>query len=349
MKKNITFWFCSMVLLIGFHQFGYNLQYEIPIIGNLSNKSSSSADSNDDEGSDHEVTVTNELMVNCSESFLPKKIYSVVGLESSGTTFVTDVLRQALNLTEFRDGHAPTKRPGSSDNHDVQVQHVSFPWGSWCTDTTTKNTVIDVVLPQQCTKSMQNQRLNENVKQCCNSLAEHAFGYKSNDEPIRYPGRYSLNIAKHKEFYDAHGVDQWVIIVLRDPDISVASRYKSNHCRVKELLEAEERVGKAIISDTINKYILDNDERQVTPENFEHWTITTQNQLRRRLNLRGIETDAALSSVIPAKNNVVIVSYESMVFLGDQYFEMLFKTLDIQTNFIPSVKNGNSKYVQHPF
>jgi hypothetical protein len=63
-------------------------------------------------------------------SILPETIYSVVGLESSGTRFVTGILATALGTGKQRNGVLPGPpqtnfRGGTSD---TWVQHLSLPW-----------------------------------------------------------------------------------------------------------------------------------------------------------------------------------------------------------------------------
>jgi len=339
-KKFIIIWILFVLVAISYHQFDEDFFYASSI-GMEAQEIK--------EPAVNETSALNNMIVNeCTRLILPKRIYSVFGLESSGTTFITDVLRQALGLREYRDGHAPVEDPNSFLSSDVQVQHISFPWGSWCTDPALKGAevpIVNVILPLQCTKGTQNTSEIE----CCDSLVEDALGYNPNGKPVRYPRRYSLDIIQNKEWYDTHGVDQWSIIVLRDVDISVASRYKNGHCKVKELLRAEEKAGKAIIRDAINKYILNKDERMVTPESFEFWKASNDNKLRRRLSKEDDEMNPAAFPIVLTRNKVVVVSYESMVFLGDQYFEILFDTLGIETDFKPQIRNANHKYVNVSF
>ncbi len=145
-----------------------------------------------------------------------------------------------------------------------------------------------------------------------------------------------------------------MIIVLHDTDISATARYKG-HCRDKYLLAKEEETAKAIIIDAINKYILDKDEKKVTSETYDYWHAEQFQSGRRRLSGEGLGlglgsgsgtgTGLDASMIIPSKNKVVLVSYETMMHLGEVYVEMLYKTLGIESNYMPSFKNGNSKYV----
>lgn len=59
-------------------------------------------------------------------SLLPKKIISVIGLESSGTRFVTSILAKAHGIPEYREGSFS----GGGVKDGLQVQHFSLPWVS---------------------------------------------------------------------------------------------------------------------------------------------------------------------------------------------------------------------------
>eukprot|EP00553_Chaetoceros_curvisetus_P010609 CAMPEP_0204617378 /NCGR_PEP_ID=MMETSP0717-20131115/4376_1 /ASSEMBLY_ACC=CAM_ASM_000666 /TAXON_ID=230516 /ORGANISM="Chaetoceros curvisetus" /LENGTH=433 /DNA_ID=CAMNT_0051630899 /DNA_START=58 /DNA_END=1359 /DNA_ORIENTATION=+ len=305
-------------------------------------------------------------------SILPKRIYTVIGLESSGTSFTAQVIKNGLGIEQTREGAKPysikpweLRKNGLDDalfipayemeNRDIQTQHFSLPKGGTCMDHKV-TPIVDVVLPSQCTRDHPfSEHDNEEVQRCCNEMAEDLFDIRPNGAAVKYPKRYHLDIVSHKDWYDAHGVDQWMIIVLRDPDVSIAAR-SQEHCTDMDRLKEEEQVGKDIIIDAINKYILgeDDDERRVTRDTYKFWYAKNfQNN-----SMEGVNTDAntntgsgvrrrklRATSPITSKNNVVLVSYESMMDLGDVYIKMLYKTLDIETDYQPEIRNGNTKYI----
>lgn len=296
-------------------------------------------------------------------SILPKRIYTVVGLESSGTSFTTKAIKEGLGIDHTREGATPysvqpweLREQGLDDTMfipdyemektEIQTQHFSLPEGGNCMGLE-ETPIVDVVLPSQCTRDHPlSEHDNEEVQRCCNEMADELFGIRPNGAPVKYPNRYILDIVSHKDWYDAHGVDQWIIIVLRDPDISIAAR-SHKHCKDMDRLLEEEQAGKDVIIDAINKYILEDDERRVTRETYNFWYAKNfQNETMEGVNnskVRGRKLRA--TSPITSKNNVVLVSYESMMGLGDVYIKMLYKTLDIETDFHPKMQNGNTKYV----
>ena len=54
-------------------------------------------------------------------------------------------------------------------------------------------------------------------------------------------------------------------------------------------------------------------------------------------------------SIIPNKNNVVVVSYESMMLLKEAYIDIMFDALGLDSpDEIPFIIDGNRKYTEPP-
>ncbi len=336
------------------------------------------------DGNDHTDIDNNANRKTSSEPFkypmLPQRIYTVIGLESSGTSFTARAIKEALNVRKTREAHKyyplfpmepeRTEADLDSEADPVQVQHFSLPWGSSCHQQS-ETPVVDVVLPTPCTR---NHEDNADQVYHCNAMADDLFGFRPNGKPVQYPPRYNLDIVSHKKWYDAHGVDQWMVIVMRDPDISAEAR-RGSHCKDEKRLKEEDQMGTDIILDAINKYVLGVDERKVTRETYKFWYAKNfnkdaspgimvkknKNDGGRKLRASASVTDstshddrrklqvlppAGGGTLLPKGNNVVLVSYESMMKLGDVYLKMLYEALEIDTDYVPTVKNGNTKYVQ---
>ena len=75
---------------------------------------------------------------------LPKRLVSVFGLESSGTTFFTSLLARIANVTE-RDIFEGMRFNKTSSSWEFQ--HLSLPWGSSCNGTLK---VVPVMYPAPC-------------------------------------------------------------------------------------------------------------------------------------------------------------------------------------------------------
>jgi len=278
-------------------------------------------------------------------SILPRKIYSVIGLESSGTQFVSKVIQDALGTGPYREGSAPCHMDGCDvddvicqrlalvqkdhecdEDSDVIVQHFSLPWGSTCQQRPNPP-VLDVVLPPQCSRDHGDDPAA--VREC-NEMATDIWGVRLDGKAMAYPPRYHLDIVKSKEWYDARGVEQVFVIVVRDEKISFAARH--GHCDSVELRRAEEEVGTGLIADAINRYIL-GDGASAESAKFLRWNGKDQSRRRRKL--------GALAS----RDNVVVVSYESLVKLSGTYVKMLYEALGIESDVVPAILNSNEKYL----
>ena len=263
-------------------------------------------------------------------SILPKKIYTVIGLESSGTQFVAGIIRDALNLHAYREGSFSYANI-TDEALDVQVQHFSLPWGSTC-QSHPDVPIVDVVLPSQCTRTSKENIHGEE----CSKMGNDLWG-KATYGGVEYPERYNLDIVSHKEWYDAQGVEQYFVIVIRDGTISKKAR-KKVHCTDYSLLLKLEEVGRDIIIDAINRYVLESHKtgKKVTRENYKYWEASTFSGTGRKL-----------SAGLVKGNNVVLVSYETLMMLKQPYVEMMYDALDIQSTYVPTIKDGNAKYVVH--
>ncbi|KAL3811451.1 hypothetical protein ACHAXA_007606 [Cyclostephanos tholiformis] len=165
-------------------------------------------------------------------------------------------------------------------------------------------------------------------------MAADLWGYQLNGKAMEYPKRFQLDITTNKKWYDAQGVEQIFIIVIRDSTISYTARV--DHCSDPDLRKQEEEVGMEIIINAINTYILKDVDEKVTTKSYTHWVAKQdQDKGKRRL------------STLPSRNNVVVISYESLVKLGETYVKMLYATLGIESDFIPDIKDSNKKYLNN--
>ena len=295
-----------------------------------------------------------------SYSILPKKIYSIIGLESSGTQFVSKIIEDALSTGPYREGSRPCRETchvghanitnkcqvmkriseahACGENSDVQVQHFSLPWGGSCHDFPNPP-IVDVILPSECTRD---QETPDEIEQC-NTMAKDLWGLELNGKPMVYPTRYQLDITSHKQWYDAQGVEQYFIIVVRDDKISYTAR--RSHCNNPELRKQEENVGIELIADAINTFILKDSDENVTSKTIDHW-VATQYQTATDHHNDDHGSFRRLSA-LPSRDNVVVLSYESLIKLKATYVRMLYHTLGIKSDFIPDIRDSNEKYLNN--
>lgn len=400
-------------------------------------------------------------------SIFPKKMYTVVGLESSGTTFTTSLLTRALNNAPTREGTFQYSPP-TKEAIPTQVQHCSLPQGNTCSATELAP-ILDKILPASCStkprptieqqRQHQQQGYTQGYTQSFSKECETIASEVNKPLPFKYPGRFFLDLVQHKQYYDKHNTQQYIVIVVRDQSISLASR-EHIHCHYHAMAQQETERGLDLIQKAIDAFILNpkgeyalginggfdsggfmnnvghgNDQldengqlmeeegqpngsaggqyyglytdgtqnggsnmpidtiqtehdhdtellegntrklkskklQQSTPQSSKDQSTSQSNQTVRKLrNLRDLKqaletwdthaltrhlhTHYQNSNYLPNGNGVVIVSYELMNQLGQPYIQMLYRTLGIQSDYIPMLKDGNKKYTfassrQHP-
>lgn len=161
-----------------------------------------------------------------------------------------------------------------------------------------------------------------------------------------YPQRYNLDIVASKEWYESKGVEQVFVIVLRDQSISAESRL--GHCNDQILKEEEEEIGTEIIIRAINKYVMGG-VRRLSASSYESWYKEMFWEETNDINDNDNNLDDGghrKLSALPSGNNVFLVSYESLLKLKEVYVKMMYEALDIESDFMPSFKDGNAKYVK---
>lgn len=259
-------------------------------------------------------------------SILPKKIYSVIGLESSGTKFVTKILATALGTKKPRNGPlvGPADQNYEGGTRDVWVQHLSLPWGCCCEQD--RYYVRKLILPGMCATKL------PQYKEHCAAMARDANITITEADFTNYKNattnRFILDIEASKEFYASRGVEQIFVIMVRDQTIRRIGPVDHKYCQDHEILLEEEAVGTKIIERAVRKYIMEEPPPLHPSE-------------------RGQQPHRGLSSTstLPSGSNVVLVSYESLMKLGKLYIEMLYDALNIESNYIPDIKDGNLKYI----
>ena len=212
--------------------------------------------------------------------------------------------------------------------------------GSTCQDNP-QQVIQNVVLPGRC--SMPHRVLSPPCREMARD-ANMVLSEKGNDI---YPSRYNLDIVANKEWYESKGVEQVFVIVLRDQSISAESR--EAHCNNAILKAKEEEIGTEIIIRAINKYVMNGGRRLSTTSYGSWYNETFWTQTNDMVDFDNSLEDARhrkLSSTLPSGNNVFLVSYESLLKLKEVYVNMIYEALDIESDYMPSFKDGNAKYVK---
>ncbi len=271
---------------------------------------------------------------------LPKKLITVVGPESSGSTFLTATLASAVGADPGQVNKKARSKDGKTD-----VQHLSLPWGWFCEDNSSDEFsvhVVDAMVPRDCFRyefapsldpsiaqagGIMSQKqvevprdgpqteIEAQVLQQCREevfISEHdnsSCGAKCGTGVFNgyalYPKRFSVNITSHIEWYLQRGVAMTVILSSRDRSISVRGKEK-NHCSIKNIRRREDEVAIELMNEALEKY-------------------------------------GAFGSI--KRGLVIVSSYEALMSMKDEYLFGLYKQLGINSTYVPSFADGNEKYV----
>ncbi|KAI2511258.1 hypothetical protein MHU86_3224 [Fragilaria crotonensis] len=180
--------------------------------------------------------------------YLPRRLLTVFGLESSGTTFVTELLERSTGV----------KHSVHENFREYQVQHASLPSGMKCQG---QIRIIPVLYPAICKpatagmtlsnkKRSSQERQQEQFVQCPELMNNDVAPPRAYYE---YPVRYFVNISSHIQWYRDRGVDATAVLVIRDKTIGSVAR-SLTHCDVPEFQKEEEVMGKRIMKDAMEQW-----------------------------------------------------------------------------------------------
>lgn len=227
-----------------------------------------------------------------AHSVLPRRVITIFGLESSGTTFLYQTLSKALNATVV----IPDLSARAGD--DVEIQHISQPWGLFGSKTGGYST-IDLVPPLGCASFYDRDEviLSDRCKEDVGLDPQH-----------EYPLRFFVNITSHVEWYRKRGVDCTAIIMTRDYSTHLDGKKKHILWPFfwNRVAAAEDRYGKQLMVEAMN--VLD-----------------------------GSLTAGGLAELL-------MVSYETLMFLQKDYLFKVYQQLGIESGYIPAFRDGNAKY-----
>lgn len=230
-----------------------------------------------------------------AHAVLPRRVITIFGLESSGTTFLYQTLSKALNATVV----IPDLSARAGD--DVEIQHISQPWGLFGTKTGGYST-IDLVPPLGCASFYDREEV---------ILSDRCQEETGLDPEHEYPLRFFVNITSHVEWYRSRGVDCTAIIMTRDYSTHLDGKKKHMLWPLfwNRVAAAEDRYGKQLMVEAMS--VLD-------------------------------------ASISPARGlaELVLVSYETLMFLREDYLFKVYQQLGIESDYVPTFHDGNAKYVR---
>ena len=178
-----------------------------------------------------------------NSSVLPDRLISVFGLESSGTTWMSETLALAYSskadLTD-KDFRITTT---TQNDKNVEIIHLSLPWG-W--GKPSEKEPVDVVVPAPCMirplkwarkrKCQAPTMMTHVTKQELLECAKLGF-----QTPRKYPCRFFVNITSHIEWYQQRGVEATAVIMVRDQNAQLQGATK--HARRETVALKEKQIG----------------------------------------------------------------------------------------------------------
>ena len=312
------------------------------------------------------------------ETVLPSKVFTIIGLESSGTTFVSETIRNALGLQlignkgyyeslgeGFSDhyyseseSHNEKENTGTSSSQEeatkllrwTEVQHISLPWGGTNCRNDPRDSVVPVIYPAICTKLMRDRMraIHQGGNLAANALKGGPFVPNYHSESLLRTYRLPMNSTGFQFFEECRNItqDQW----------EYPQRYSLNvtsHLDWYLSQGIDARVVVIMRDATIS--------RRARQEHCTDLDILAQEEELGREILQ----DAIRRYIVPSSTSksddeqryrrhlletsedgrVVLVSYELLNQLKGDYIKMMYHKLGIQSAFEPRWADGNIKHV----
>ena len=64
--------------------------------------------------------------------------------------------------------------------------------------------------------------------------------------------------------------------------------------------------------------------------------------------MESLEAKQKMSEILASDVKCFVFSYEAFIFLRKDYLSLLYKFLDVESDFMPLLKDGNKKYLRRP-
>lgn len=169
-----------------------------------------------------------------SDIVLPERLIAVFGLESSGTTFVTETLAKAVGARQV------VADLYYQNDQNIALQHLSLPWGGspkWIPPQ-----IVPFVPAPACLLFPGHER-REFPAKCALEAGLTDF--------VELPPRFFVNITSHVQYYqELLGVPTSVVIVVRDKDIHFYGKLKHARHNVTAAI-TEDEVGNQLVQQAL--------------------------------------------------------------------------------------------------
>ena len=281
-------------------------------------------------------------------SLFPKKVITVVGPESSGTTFLATALGIAVGIYEVEG----ISRQATSSDNKWEIQHLSLPWGWLCEEDEDIN-IVEALVPADCFRYELDPSLESRVAAYVFTNRKKAS--ESNAKPRQEP-------PKNVNPKQLEGERQTLSLCRREAKISDTNdKYtcgaKCGSGQYDGFALYPQRFSVNITSH-IEWYLSRGiDIKVIISLRDRH--ISSKGKMKSHCHLADVgrkEDEVALHLMSEAiqkfgaggtieKNRVITMSYEAMMQLQGSYLFGLYKELEINSTFHPPFKDGNKKYV----
>eukprot|EP00970_Alexandrium_tamarense_P009774 scaffold1958_cov198-Alexandrium_tamarense.AAC.19 len=230
------------------------------------------------------------------------------------------------------------QRPVRSLDGEIEVQHVSLPWGVSCQDdvasqSSTMNgiNVVEALVPSECFRSEAHE-IDPADATTAEQCQDEVHITKESDDPhsewtcgarcgggaydgyAMYPKRFFVNITSHIEWYTSRGVDVTVVLQMRDRSITKKGKPRDG-CSIQAIIETEDEVGLNLMNEAYDAYGF-------------HGSKTK----------KGSET----------RERAIVVSYEGLMELKETYLFDIYQRLGIESTYVPLFMDDNGRYITDP-
>lgn len=184
--------------------------------------------------------------------FLPQRLLTVFGLESSGTNFVTSLLELSTNTSQRQIYIGRSDNSSQLPGRKYELQHISMPWGFFCREGPLE--VVPVLYPALCIHMVEHliERFGAAAAGPPGDMPPecHDFGFAVGEKDVIYKKRFFVNITSHILWYRERGVDARAILVVRDQNIGSLAR-SMGHCPIPKAREQEEKLGVQLLHEAM--------------------------------------------------------------------------------------------------
>ena len=285
---------------------------------------------------------------------LPKQVITVVGPESSGSTFLTTTLAMAigadLGISKKVSGRVMTA------DRKYEIQHLSLPWGWQCANDDSGVRIVDALVPLECFR----------------------YELAPSLDPIVAQEVWMANYEKQKRQHEPPSFETPPIEVAKSGPQTETQVQVLQQCRDEVLVseESELSCGAKCGVGVFNGYTLYPRRFSINITKHIEWylhrgvdvhvilsirdrSISKRGKEKLHCKIEDVaerEDDVAIQLMTEGleqygpygsreKDRVIVSSYEALMTMKDDYLFGLYKQLQINSTYVPSFVDGNEKYV----